>query len=61
MYNRLLTCKDLQNVFHCGKDKAYQLMHSSGFPTIQVGGRYYVKQGDLNTWLNTYTGRKYIL
>lgn len=61
MHDRLLTCKDLQAVFSCGKDKAYQLMHSSGFPTIKVGGRYYVKRNDLDRWLSTYTGRKYIL
>lgn len=61
MHDRLLTVKDLQAVFSCGKDKAYQLMHSSGFPTIQVGGRYYVRHDDLDRWLSAYTGRKYIL
>jgi excisionase family DNA binding protein len=61
MCDRLLTVKDLQAVFSCGKDKAYQLMHSSGFPTIQVGGRYYVRRDDLDRWLSAYTGRKYIL
>lgn len=61
MCDRLLTVKDLQAVFSCGKDKVYQLMHSSGFPTIQVGGRYYVRRDDLDRWLSTYTGRKYIV
>lgn len=61
MHDRLLTYKDLQSMFSCGKDKAYQLMHSSGFPAIQVGGRYYVKRDDLERWLSTYTGRKYMI
>ena len=61
MCERLLTYKDLQDILHCSKNRAYELIHSSGFPAIQICGRYYVKENALNQWIDTYTGRKYII
>ena len=31
MYNT----RDIQNIFKCGKRQAYELIHTSGFPTIK--------------------------
>ena len=59
--DRLLTYQDIQNIFHCGKNRAYELLHSACFPTLQIGGRYYVKQSALNSWIDTYTGRFFMI
>lgn len=58
---KLLTPKDIQSIFKVGKNQAYCLMHSAGFPSIEIGSRIYVEQDQLKKWLDTYAGRKYIL
>lgn len=58
---KLLTSKDIQVIFDIGKNQAYALMHSAGFPSIIVGSRIYVEEERLRKWLETYSGRKYIL
>lgn len=58
---KLLTPKDIQAIFSLGRNQAYALMHSSGFPTITINNRLYVDPVKLQKWLDTYTGRKYIL
>ena len=58
--DKILTATDLQKVFSCGKNRAYQLLHASGFPTLKICGRYYVKQSELDRWIETYTGRTFI-
>ena len=59
--NCLLTAKDLQNIFGCSKNRAYDIMHAKGFPSIQIGRRYYTKKSDLDTWLETWAGRQFII
>lgn len=60
-FQKLLTPKDIQCIFSIGKNQAYALMHSAGFPSITINHRIYVTQENLKKWLDTYTGRKYIL
>ncbi len=60
-FQKLLTPKDIQCIFSIGKNQAYALMHSAGFPSITINNRIYVTQENLKKWLDTYTGRKYIL
>lgn len=48
----LLTVKDLQALLNIGRDTAYALMHSSGFPSIKLGGRYFVSREELDKWLS---------
>lgn len=57
----MLTVKDLQVMFKIGRDKAYALMRSKGFPSIKIGGRYYVTQKALDEWLEKYAYKSYIL
>lgn len=59
--DRLLTAKDLQQILGCGKNRAYELMHTSGFPTIKIGGRMYVSPDGMNDWIERYSGRKYAI
>ena len=58
---KLLTPKDIQVIFSLGRNQAYALMHSAGFPTITINNRLYVDPEKLKRWLDTYTGRTYIL
>lgn len=55
----LLTPDDIQSIFKIGKNKAYELMNSDGFPSFRVNSRLYVEQSVLLKWLSTYSGRKY--
>lgn len=57
--DRLLTYRDLQQILAVGKNRAYELLHSKGFPAVRIGGRYYVKESALNGWLDTYAGRSF--
>lgn len=50
---KLYTVKDLQEM-EIGRDKAYQLMHNKSFPAIKIGGRYYVTEDALESWLKRY-------
>ena len=58
---KMLTAKDLQRIFSMGKNKANELMNSSGFPTIKIGGRKYVTEQALDDWIKLYQGREYKL
>lgn len=58
---RLLTAKDIQRIFTIGKNQAYALMHSKGFPSITINSRLYVQQESLAKWLSTYEGRQYLV
>ena len=57
---RLLTPKDIQEIFKIGKNQAYALMHSAGFPTITLNTKLYVEESALKEWVEKYKGRKYI-
>ena len=59
--DRLLTAKDLQYIFSIGKNRAYELMNSKAFPTLQIGGRKYVSRGALRKWVEMYSGREYFV
>lgn len=60
-FPKLLTSKDIQVIFSIGRNQAYALMHSDGFPTITINNRLYVEPDKLKKWLDTYAGRRYIL
>lgn len=47
----LLTVKELQKLLNIGRDKAYCLMRAKSFPSIKIGGRYYVQEMALEEWL----------
>ncbi len=59
--DKLLTAKDLQRIFGCGKNRAYELMHTAGFPALQIAGRFYVKQSAFDRWLDRYSGCTFCL
>jgi len=49
--NRILTVKDIQERFGCGKNQAYEIFHSNGFPGFQIGKRCYVCEKAFLEWL----------
>lgn len=59
--NKLLTSRDIQDIFSMGKNQAYALMHSAGFPTTTIGNRMFVTQVNLEKWLEVYKGRQYLV
>lgn len=50
----LLTAKDIQKYFSCGKNRAYNIIHTNGFPTIRIGKRLYIPKQEFEKWLNYY-------
>lgn len=57
----LLTVKKLQKTMRIGRDTAYALMHSSGFPSMKIGGRYFVTEDALKMWLEKQKYKSYVL
>ncbi len=55
----LLRTRELQDTLKIGRDKAYSLMHSKSFPSIKIGGQYYVSEDELQKWLKQYAYREF--
>ena len=51
----LLTIKDIQEVFQCGKNYAYSLTKLKGFPTIKIGKKIFVSKDKLKKWIDENT------
>ena len=49
--DKILTVKDIQEAFGCGKNQAYEIIHINGFPSFKIGRRYYVYQKAFHEWL----------
>ncbi|MCR5248982.1 MAG: DNA-binding protein [Lachnospiraceae bacterium] len=56
-----LTPKMLARRLSIGRDKAYALMRSAGFPSIQLGDRFIVTEEALDKWLKEAEGKHYII
>lgn len=58
---KVLTVKDLSQILKIGRDKAYALIKSNGFPSVCIGNRYIVTEDALNEWLKKYEYKKYAI
>ena len=58
---KLLRVKDIAEIFGCGRNKAYELMKSPGFPTVKIGKNLYVLEAELEKWIEDYSGKEYFL
>ena len=47
-----LTASQVASVLSISRANAYSLMHSKGFPTIQIGKRMVVHRDKLIDWMN---------
>ena len=53
----VLSANDLAKVLRISKANAYNLLHSQGFPTLNVGGRLMVTKENLLDWMDENTDR----
>ena len=58
--DKLLTIKDLQEIFHCGQRQTYELIHINGFPAMKIGRKYLTSAKALALWLEKNTGKEII-
>lgn len=58
---RVYLPKDISKMMGIGRDKAYALFKSKGFPATRIGKTYFVTPEQFNKWLNDYAGKDYIL
>ena len=52
---------ELTQLLPIGRDKAYKLMRSKAFPSIQIGRTYIVRKDDFDSWLGSYRGKSFKL
>lgn len=57
----LLGTKDLQAKLRISRDRAYALMRASAFPSMKLGGRYYVAEKEVDEWLKRYAYKSFEL
>ena len=57
----LLTYKDLQERLGVSRDCAYRLFHAKAFPSIKLGGRYYIDEQKLQEFLDKYANREFVM
>lgn len=58
---RMYRTKDLEEIFHIGSTTAYQLMRSSGFPSIKINRSWYVEEEALRVWVKAYRGKEFLV
>ena len=51
-----LTVKDLQEILHIGKSKAYELCKLKGFPVIKIGSKTLIYKKEFIQWLEEHQG-----
>jgi len=51
----LYSVKDLVQLGFFGRDKAYRIMHSPGFPSVRIGNIFYVQKEAFWNWFNSQT------
>jgi hypothetical protein len=58
---RILKVSDIQLELGIGRDRAYALMRSAGFPSTRIGRTYFVTADNFEKWLNDYKYKTFIL
>jgi excisionase family DNA binding protein len=57
----LLKVSDLQDLMGIGREKAYSLMRSKSFPSMKIGGNYFVSRSALDKWLSDYERKTFVM
>lgn len=47
----LYTARDLQEIFKCGRKKAYEIMNMRSFPSFRIDNFLYVEKDELTKWI----------
>ena len=53
--------KGLQGRLGIGREAAYSLMRSQGFPSIRIGNKYVVGKDAFVVWMKRNEGKRYTL
>lgn len=56
----LYTPKEIQKIFKCGRNQAYEIIHSNGFPKIQIGRKILIPKNKLEKWIDGNIGKTII-
>mgnify|MGYP003295300745 CR=1 FL=1 len=54
-----LTIKDVQKILRIGRDKAYRLVSTKGFPKITLGGTVRIPKAEFEKWVENYAYSKF--
>ena len=54
----IYNASDIQRIFKCGKQQAYQLMNTKGFPSIRLNSKLIVEKNALLNWLKKNQGKQ---
>ena len=57
----LLTPKDIQSIFKCGRKKSYEIMNGKGFPSFRINTSLYVEESELRQWIARNKGKTVIV
>lgn len=57
----LYTPEDIMAIMRIGRSSVYKLFGSEGFPSIKMGGILRIEKSKFEKWLNTYSGKSYIM
>lgn len=49
----MFNVRDIMRIFKCGRDKAYAIMQTEGFPSFRIDGTYYVERDNLEKWIRS--------
>ena len=55
---KMLTAKELQDIFKCGHNKVYEIIGIKGFPAVKIGKQYYISEDDLKKWIEKNKGNE---
>ena len=58
LHDTMLSVKEVQAIFGCGKLQAYELLHILGFPAMKLGGKYLISVKALDNWMQKNTGKR---
>lgn len=57
----IYTVNDIRRIFKCGKQQAYQLMNTKGFPSIRLNSKLIVEKTALEHWLKINRGKHILM
>lgn len=56
---KLITIKEFANEYNLGLNKAYEIAHSEGFPTIKIGRKILIVRNKVEEWINNNIGNSF--
>lgn len=56
---KILRVNDLMQRMGIGRDRAYAIMKSKGFPAMKIGVTYFVTETNFYRWLDDYAGKEF--